>query len=124
MKHPIQRIAEDEHGVVRFTKNTIVNHLLAELEKHDYTLNNLAVDCSKHNRDDWDQFYQLIGYSVCNAPCSHDLLVMADAIAESEDMTTSEEKRATAAEDRVKELKDLLRPLASEAFGKHPDDLE
>jgi hypothetical protein len=60
MKFPIQPIRTDRDGVVRFVPNKIVLFLLAT---GTYNLNKLA-DLRVFEPDDWEQFAQLIGYSV------------------------------------------------------------
>ena len=60
MKNPIQPLAKDERGVLRFKANAIVRHLL---DTHpDCDLNRLA--CMDFTDDDRQQFAQLIGYSL------------------------------------------------------------
>lgn len=59
MKNPMQPIGLDEDGVVRFKRNAIVRLLL---DTGKLTLNDLA--CMPFSQTDWEQFYQLIGYSV------------------------------------------------------------
>lgn len=59
MRHPIQPLAEDAHGVVRFKPNAIVQYIL---EKGPFDLNHLA--CQKFSAEDREQFAQLIGYSL------------------------------------------------------------
>lgn len=59
MKHPIQPIALDKHGVARFKENKIVSFLLNN-GKHD--MNSLA--CEDFSQEDREQFAQLIGYSL------------------------------------------------------------
>lgn len=60
VRHPMQPTYVDEHGTLRFKGNAIVRHLVAD------KLNELA--CMNFAREDWFQFYQLIGYSVDGAP--------------------------------------------------------
>lgn len=57
--HPMQPVELDGHGVARFRANQIVEYLLDE---GGLDLNMLA----RHGfpNEDWEQFYQLIGYSV------------------------------------------------------------
>lgn len=57
--HPLQPIALDEHGVARFKRNGIVRFLL---DKGPFDLNKLCV--MQFSDEDWEQFSQLIGYSV------------------------------------------------------------
>jgi hypothetical protein len=62
-KHPIQRVAPDAHGTVRFVQNPIVSFLL---DQYTPGLNGLA-DLSANkdfSSEDWEQLAQLIGYSV------------------------------------------------------------
>ena len=63
-KNPDQPLILDDCKVVRFKENRIVRMLLDEASKNGYDLNKLAIDCYDSNKDDWKQFYQLIGYSV------------------------------------------------------------
>lgn len=59
LEHPMQPIAFAADCVMRFKMNTIVRYLL---DNGGLDLNTLAgIPFAK---DDWDQFYQLIGYSV------------------------------------------------------------
>ena len=58
-RHPVQPLVYDEHGVLRFKKNAIVRFLL---NTSKYKLDKLGdMDFSD---SDWEQFLQLIGYSV------------------------------------------------------------
>ena len=62
MKHPIQMLKEDDHGVVRFVDNPIVRYLL---DNGPFDMNHLAVAFSAPEyREDAEQFAQLIGYSL------------------------------------------------------------
>jgi hypothetical protein len=62
-KHPIQPIAFDADGTVRFVKNHIVRFLL---DQYKPGLNDLAVrfGSSDDNKADYEQLMMLIGYSV------------------------------------------------------------
>lgn len=59
--HPMQPLVYDCEGVIRFKKNKIVRHLL---DNGGLDLNKLCVQCHEDSQEDWEQFYQLIGYSV------------------------------------------------------------
>ncbi len=60
MKNPMQPIGLDPLGTSRFKRNSIVSILL---DTHpNLTLNDLA--SMAFSQTDWEQFYQLIGYSV------------------------------------------------------------
>lgn len=59
MKHPIQPVFHDEHGVVRFKENKIVRYLL---DNGGIDMNRIAI--LGFDQNDQEQFAQLIGYSV------------------------------------------------------------
>jgi len=59
MKHPIQPLALDEHGKLRFKENKIVRFLL---DNGKHNMNSLA--CENFSQEDREQFAQLIGYSL------------------------------------------------------------
>ena len=58
-KHPVQPLETDSNGVLRFKSNKIVRFLL---DAGTYDLNKLAIMDFSDN--DWEQFAQLIGYSL------------------------------------------------------------
>ena len=61
-KFPLQPLYFDEHEVIRFKENKIVRHLL---DAGNIDLNQLGITfAEKRYKKDWEQFYQLIGYSV------------------------------------------------------------
>lgn len=60
-KHKMQKIKIDEYGRPQFVSNDIVDHFLAQ---YPGGLNSLTVNCHDASAADWEQFYQLIGYSV------------------------------------------------------------
>lgn len=57
--HPIQPLITAPDGVIRFKENLIVDFLL---KTSRYDLNRLAV--MDFSNEDWEQFAQLIGYSL------------------------------------------------------------
>lgn len=63
MRHPIQPLVIDAHGVVRFKENRIVRYLL---DNGGIDLNKIALvaDEQGFTQDDEEQFAQLIGYSL------------------------------------------------------------
>jgi len=79
-KHPMQPIVLED-GIARFKKNQIVRFLL---DAGPYDLNKLA--SVPFSSDDWNQFYQLIGYSVSGFGDlelgDSDIVAKADAIVE------------------------------------------
>lgn len=63
--HPDQPLVMDADGVVRFKKNPIVDFLLDWAQKHGMGLNELhSLPGAPFAKEDWEQFNQLIGYSV------------------------------------------------------------
>lgn len=60
VKHPMQPIVKVD-GVLRFKANNIVRFLL---DRGPNDLNALGSIRYLFSQDDWDQFMQLIGYSV------------------------------------------------------------
>ena len=62
MRHPIQPLVTDEHGVIRYKANAIVSHLL---DHGGIDMNQIAI--LNFSREDREQFAQLIGYSHSGA---------------------------------------------------------
>lgn len=60
MNHPMQPIEVAQDGIIRFKVNKIVEFLQ---ETHKNNLCDLRA--MNFSQDDWTQFCQLIGYSVC-----------------------------------------------------------
>ena len=58
-KHPIQPLAFDESGVLRFKENKIVKYLL---DMGPFDLN--YIGAMRFDNEDREQFAQLIGYSL------------------------------------------------------------
>jgi len=121
MKHPIQPLELDEHGVLRFKGNALVRHLL---DNGGIDMNDLAV--TQFPQEDREQFAQLIGYSQCGFG---DLSYVSDEAYETAD--NMYEKGLTEAEARIKYLEETLeetRKGVAQAtvalFKIHPDDLE
>lgn len=61
-KYPMQPIVLDESGTPRFKANPIVNYLKEHAARTGCDLNVLTT--MPFSVDDWEQFAQLIGYSV------------------------------------------------------------
>ena len=62
-KHqPMQPIYRDDDGQHRFRRNAVVRYLYDFAREEGLGLNELAK--VPFSDDDWQQFYQLIGYSV------------------------------------------------------------
>jgi hypothetical protein len=62
--HPRQPIIWHADEEPRFRGNAIVQHLLAVARKLGCGMNELAELQPEFDADDWEQFAQLIGYSV------------------------------------------------------------
>jgi hypothetical protein len=62
MPHPMQPLEPDEHGVLRFRRNKIVDYLLEWSRPRGMGLNELRA--VGFDDDEWQQFAQLIGYSL------------------------------------------------------------
>ena len=69
---PIQPIYHDEHSVIRFRENAVVRYLL---DKGAIDLNHLSL--RPFPQADREQFYQLIGYSLCGF---HELSEVSDVM--------------------------------------------
>lgn len=63
MKNPIQPLALDKHGTLRFKPNKIVEHLL-ELTRSNGLCDMNTIATLGFSKDDRQQFAQLIGYSL------------------------------------------------------------
>lgn len=73
-KHPMQPLARDDDGVIRFKPNAIVRFLLDWATPKGMSLNEMAI--MNFSQEDREQFAQLIGYSVCGYS---DLSYVSDA---------------------------------------------
>lgn len=121
MRHPIQPLALDASGVMRFKENAIVRYLLDE---GGFDLNHIAR--KEFSQEDREQFAQLIGYSLSGfgelSYVSSDTYAAADEMAGTG--VSEVEARITALEDTLAEVREGVRAAAAAAFRIHPDDLE
>lgn len=82
MSYPLQPIAQDEHGLMRFRENPIVRYLL---DTHPYADMNHLAKVGLFSDEDREQFAMLIGYSLggfSELPyVHHDTLVRAQRAA-------------------------------------------
>lgn len=118
--HPIQPLAKDERGTMRFKENAIVRHLL---DKGGIDLNALAM--LDFPKEDWQQLAQLIGYSLGGyGELSY---VTDDAYGAAARMACeglSEEKaRIAHLEEEIAALREALLAPIARLYGKHPADL-
>ena len=121
-KHPLQKPYIDEQGTHRFTENTIVQHLLKQLEVNRYTLNEIAHDCHDHSPADWDQFNQLIGYSLSGCPYRDDSLFDVASEMLIEGMPEAQ-ARAECAEALIASMRAGMRESIAGLYQIHPADL-
>jgi hypothetical protein len=119
MKHPIQKPVM-VGKVLRFTENTVVQLLLEMLEKHGQGLNHLHTKGNHLPSEDWDQFNQLLGYSLSNAPINGDTKEAAYKMFKKG--LSEEAARAEEAERQLDFLRDNMRDAVAALFKKHPND--
>lgn len=130
--HPMQPVARDSEGTLRFKQNSIVRFLLdqgggsrrSSSVPGAASLNDLGA--MPFPREDWEQFYQLIGYSVSGyAELDNVSDEMKDA-AELMALNPEEdprEARIAALEVKLAYVRKKLRKGVAELYGLHPDDL-
>lgn len=123
MKHPIQPLVTDAHGVVRFKENAIVNALLNFASTRGMSLNEIARMGFEAN--DREQFAQLIGYSLSGAGSLSYITDYTYEVAEAmhEKGLTEEQARIAYLEQEISALRSALVEPMARLFGKHPDDL-
>lgn len=122
MPQPIQPIAPDDHGVLRFKPNAIVRFLL---DGGPHGLNDLAImDFSVEDRE---QFAQLIGYSLHGFGELH---YVTEETYQAAEITLAQSALAETLAIRIsylrgliESLKDQLREPIAKLYGIHPDDL-
>ena len=123
MAHPIQPLAEDENGVMRFKANRMVRHLLDWAQPRGMGLNEMAA--MDFPGEDWEQFAQLIGYSLSGYG---DLSYVSDATwgaaaSMAEDPTiTHQAARIAELEAQLQEVRDGMRDAVARLYGIHADD--
>lgn len=135
--HPIQPLAEDEHGTLRFKKNRIVEYILdwcaSKNGSPGYNVNTkgLAPDLNTLSGmdfpvEDWRQLAQLIGYSLSGYG-SLSYVDDASYAAAEEKANGSQKSDAEIQRDHYKAeldaLKRALQKPMARLFEIHPDDL-
>lgn len=122
-KLPIQPIYTDDRGTTRFRENKIVRYLL---DNGGLDLNKLAwmlPDCN----EDWEQFAQLIGYSVSGfgslSYVSDETYKSAQAIA-NDPKLSEQEARLDHLESIIAGLRQDVKAMVPRLFKIHPDDLQ
>lgn len=118
--HPLQAIVQGDDGLPRFQSNAIVEYLL-QVSGRD--LHSLASE--DFSAADWEQFAQLIGYSLRGF--SELSFVRDETVAAAEAMleqgVNSDRARADRLQAELDELRRALRGPMARLYGKHPDDL-
>lgn len=120
--HPIQPTVTDEHGTLRFKQNALVRYLL---DAGPFDLNHLAV-VPNVPAEDYEQFAQLIGYSLSGfSELSYVRDETYEAATHMADKGLSElQARLVYLEGMVAMLRDKLRKPMADLFSVHPDDLK
>jgi len=121
MSFPLQPIITDDQGVVRFKANGIVAYLL---ESGAIDLNVLH-ELSCGTPEDWEQFNQLIGYSLS---AWGGLQHTSDESWEAANMMhkqglSSLQARLEAVEGELAALREAMADPIARLYGKHRDDL-
>lgn len=120
LRHPIQPLAKDEHGTVRFKGNAIVRYLL---DAGQFDMNHLAV--TPFSQEDREQFAQLIGYSLSGYS---DLSYVRDdsyeAAAKMAEGVDERDARIEALTEKLDSVRNGMREIVPNLFRIHPDDLE
>lgn len=118
VRHPIQPLERDVQGVIRFKSNAIIRHLLENYKLG--TLNELAR--VEFAQEDWEQFYQLIGYSHSGIPnVSEEIWQAAEAMYKAG--ISELEARCNHLRDELDALKAGMREPIARLYNKHLDDL-
>lgn len=121
MKHPIQPLAPDERGTVRFKPNAIVRWLL---DDGPFDMNQIAM--KRFSVEDQEQFAQLIGYSLSGFSELNYVRDETYGTAEkmSETGQTEDQARIAYLEEILETVREGLRIATLAVFRIHPDDLD
>jgi hypothetical protein len=115
-KHPIQPMEKDEHGVLRFKRNKIVDFLASG------RLNELAA--MDFPAEDWEQLAQLIGYSHSGSPSYVRDEVWYAAQSIYDKGMTEQDARIEYLEKRLRLAQKGMRKGVAALFGMHENDLK
>lgn len=120
MSFPLQPIITDAQGVVRFKANGIVAHL-----QESGAININALLAMDFKPEDWEQFNQLIGYSLSAwgglQHTSNESWEAANLM--HRQGLDSMQARLVAVEGELAALREALAAPIARLYGKHPDDL-
>lgn len=123
-EHPIQPLAKDENGTIRFKENAIVSHLLDWAQTRGMGLNEMAsMDFSQNDRE---QFAQLTGYSLGGFSELSYVRDTTYAAAAQMAETGEDEKDARIASltETLGKVRKGLKQIVPQVFRIHPDDLQ
>lgn len=124
MKQPIQPLALDGKGTIRFQKNTLVNALLEHGTATGFGLNELArIEADPTDRMQLAQLigYSLSGYGTLGYVTDDEYKAAATMYDEG---LTEDKARIAALEIELIALRSALREPMARLFGMHPDDLQ
>ena len=117
-KHPIQPLIIDDLGIIRFKSNAIVRWLL---DKGPFDMNQIAI--KGFNREDQEQFAQLIGYSHSGAAdlsyMSNEVIEVAEAMHKSG--KSEIEAKYEYVQSKLDEVRRCMRPAVAELFDVSED---
>ena len=120
MNQPMQPLAYDEKGVLRFKPNAIVQYIL---DNGGTDLNKIT--CLPFSKEDRQQFAQLIGYSLGGysslSYVDNESYETAEKIFN--EGLSEDKARIAYLEGELKALRDALQVPMARLFEKHPDDL-
>lgn len=121
-RQPMQPLEYDQNDVSRFKSNAIVRHLL---DNGGIDMNDLAMVSPEFPQEDWEQFAQLIGYSLSGfGELSY---VRDDTYDTASKMQRSgvDEKtaRINMLEQKLRDTRRHVKSLATGLFRIHSDDL-
>lgn len=121
MNHPIQPLAQDERGTIRFKQNAIVRYLL---DAGPFDMNHISM--KSFSVEDQEQFAQLIGYSLSGFA---ELSYVRDetygtAVKMNEAGQTEDQAQIAHLEEVLERVRSGLRIATPAVFRIHPDDLD
>jgi hypothetical protein len=129
-RHPIQPVVTDQHGTYRFKANAVVLYLLEWATKRGCSMNDLA--CVKFDKDDRQQFAQLIGYSLsgygelsyASDEVYETAFMMIDgAMSEDKARIACLEQELSVYKKELSVLQDLFRGPVARLYEVEPEDL-
>lgn len=121
MKHPIQPLEIDDHGVIRFKQNKIIGYLF---ESGKLSLNDIA--CMPFDQNDREQLWQLLGYSLSgygDLSFVSDETYNAARLMFDENVVDSRDARIASLEHELFMIRSTLKGPIARLYGIAPEDL-